>query len=236
MDRDVDTSVLTALSSRTLSERIAEKLREAIMNDRLRPGQRLVERELAEAMQTSRGPVRDALRLLENEGLVVRSPHRGSFVSRLTLQDAEEIYSLREAIELLLIDHGLRNATSEQIDKLEGICDSMDSQVSRGDYSQAEATDLDLTFHRELSIISGHKRAIAVWEVISAQIRMLLLSHKTIDPGDWRDRGVLWHRRIVDALRQRDRDLAHQLIREHVAASFDRVADRLKKSQGSDYA
>ena len=227
MNQSADSSVLTALSSRTLSDRIAQQLRQAILDDKLKPGQRLVEREIAEAMQTSRGPVRDALKLLENEGLVVRNPHRGTFVSRLALQDVEEIYSLREAIELLAVEHAIKSATSEEIDRLEKICDAMDSQVSRGDYSQAEATDLDLEFHHELCIISGHKRALAVWEVLAAQIRMLLLSHKMIDPGDWGHRGGLWHHRIVDALRQRDSERAHHLVREHVAASFDIVAEHL---------
>ena len=68
-------------------------MRQAILSGQLKPGQRIVEREIAEAMNTSRGPVRDALKLLENERLVVRYPHKGTFVAWLSLKDAEEIYT-----------------------------------------------------------------------------------------------------------------------------------------------
>src|SRR5574341_1487362 len=89
---------LFAPVSRTLGDHVIQQLRQAILTGQLKPGQRIVEREIAEAMQTSRGPVRDALKLLENERLVVRYPHKGTFVAWLSLRDAEEIYSLREAI------------------------------------------------------------------------------------------------------------------------------------------
>lgn len=210
----------SAPSSRTLSDHVTHQLRQAILTGKLKPGQRIVEREIAEAMNTSRGPVRDALKLLENERLVVRYPHKGTFVAWLSLKDAEEIYSLREAIEALAFDYVIKNATAEQIDELAQLVETMAVQAQR-DYTQFEATNIDLDFHHTLCRISCHTRLLEAWEALNPQIRMLLLHHRTRLPGDFRDRGVEWHRQIVDALRQRDVELAHKLLRKHLAASFE---------------
>jgi DNA-binding GntR family transcriptional regulator len=211
---------LFAPVSRTLGDHVIQQLRQAILTGQLKPGQRIVEREIAEAMQTSRGPVRDALKLLENERLVVRYPHKGTFVAWLSLRDAEEIYSLREAIELLAVDYIIRNATSEQIDELDKLVEAMAVQAERG-YTQFEATDIDLDFHHTMCRISGHKRLLKAWETLNPQIRMLVLQHRTLLPDDFRQTGVEWHRQIVQALRQRDIKQAQRLMRRHIAASLE---------------
>ncbi len=223
MEENSKTLALSAPSSRTLSDYVANQLRQAILTDQLSPGQRVVERQLAETMQTSRGPVRDALKLLENEGLVVRYPHRGTFVARLTLQDVEEIYSLRVALEMLAVDYAIKHATDEQFNELGELVHTMAVRADQ-DYTQFDATDLDLEFHHILCRISGHKRVLAAWETLNPQIRLLLLSHRTLLPADFRERGVEWHRQLLDALRSRDLKLAHILLQKHLAASFQTVA------------
>jgi DNA-binding GntR family transcriptional regulator len=216
--------VLCAPVNRTLGDHVTHELRQAILTGRLKPGQRVVEREIAEAMKTSRGPVRDALKLLESERLVVRYPHKGTFVAWLNLQDAEEIYSLREAIELLAVDYIVKHTTNEQIDELDRLVESMAARAEE-EYTEFEATDIDLDFHHTLCRISGHTRLLEAWEALNPQIRVLLLGHRTRLPDDFRERGVEWHRRIVDALRQRDVELAHKLLRKHLAASFQSLAE-----------
>jgi DNA-binding GntR family transcriptional regulator len=222
---------LSAPSSRTLSDHVTQQLRQAILTGQLKPGQRIVEREIAEAMRTSRGPVRDSLKLLENERLVVRYPHKGTFVAWLNLQDAEEIYSLREAIELLAVDYVAKHATAEQIDELDKLVESMAIQAERG-YTEFEATDIDLEFHHTMCRISGHKRLLTAWEALNRQIRVLLLYHRTKIPDDFRERGVEWHCQIVDALRQRNTELAQQLLRKHLAASFQTLAESFPEDAG----
>jgi DNA-binding GntR family transcriptional regulator len=214
----------SAPPGRTLGDHVVHQLRQAILTGQLKPGQRIVEREIAEAMQTSRGPVRDALKALENERLVVRYPHRGTFVAWLSRHDAEEIYSLRETIELLATDFVIKYATDEQIDQLEALVNSMAIQAKR-DYTQFEATDIDLEFHHTLCRISGHQRLLAAWEALNPQIRMVVFQHRTRQPSDFRLIGVEWHRQIVDALRQRNPDLAHEMLRKHVAASFKSIVE-----------
>ena len=214
------TWIPAAPPNRVLSDHIADQLREAIVEGQLEAGQRIVEREIAEVMQTSRGPVRDALLLLENEGLVVRSTHRGTFVARLTKKDAEEIWSLRLAIESVVVDYVLRRATPQDLDALDNLVDEMAAKVKAG-YSLSDATELDLEFHRTLCRISGHKRALTAWEALSAQTRILLVGHRQRNPRDFPDRAVSWHRRLVDALRAGDLTRSQDELSKHLATTVE---------------
>jgi DNA-binding GntR family transcriptional regulator len=215
---------MLAPPSRILSEHVSGQLRRAIVNNQLKPGQRIVEREIAEAMQTSRGPVRDALLLLEREGLVVRYPHRGTFVTELSLEDAEEIYTLRQAIEGLAVEYVLRRATPEELDGLDEQVQKMAAKVEAG-YDLGEATELDLEFHRTLCRISGHRRLLEAWEALSGQTRVLLLTHRRRDPSDFHEKAVTWHRRLVDALRARDLAQAQLELRRHLAVAVEGLLD-----------
>lgn len=221
---DNGNSVLSAPSSRVLSEHIADQLREAIVKNQLQAGQRIVEREIADAMQTSRGPVRDALLLLENEGLVVRYPHRGAFVAELTLKDVEEIYSLRQAIESLAVEYLIERATPQDLDELDGLVRQMEAKVEAG-YKLSEATELDLSFHQALCRLSRHKRALAAWEALRGQTRILLLSHRIRNPRDFQERAVEWHRRLVAALREGDLERAQSELYRHLATTVEGMVD-----------
>ncbi len=209
---------LSAPSQRTLSDFVADQLRQAILSDKIQPGQRLVEQELAENLKTSRGPVRDALKMLESEGLIMRQSHRGAFVAELKPEDVVEIYTLREAVENLAIRFAIRKATDEQIDELSKIVYQME-QLAQRDYTQLEATDLDMEFHYTLCKISGHTRLLNTWVAMSAQIRLVLLKHRLWNPKDHRERSITWHARIVDSLHQRDVEQATKELHTHLLAS-----------------
>ena len=219
--------LLTAPSQRTLSDYVADQLRQAILAGQLKPNERLVEQEIAEHMQTSRGPVRDGLKTLEAEGLIVRQPHRGAFVSQLHLEDFMEIYTVREALETLAIQWAIRNATDAQLDVLTDIVNNMQS-MAQHDYSQTDATDLDLDFHHTLCRISGHKRVLSVWESMSGQIRLVVLKHRLTHPDDLRVRSVSWHGQIVAALRERNAEKAIGELHVHMAASYEWVDNMIK--------
>ena len=211
---------MLAPPSRVLSEHVAQQLREAIMANQLKAGQRIVEREIAEVMRMSRGPVRDALLLLENEGLVVRYSHRGTFVAELTTKDIDEIYSLRQTIEALALEYLVRKSTAADLDELDELVRDMAAKIEHG-FNLSEATELDLAFHRALCRLSGHKRALAAWEALSGQTRVLLLSHRIRNPRDFQERAVEWHRRLVTAIRERDLERAQLELRRHLAVTVE---------------
>ncbi len=209
--------------NRILSDHVASQLRAAIVRGQLVPGQHIVEKDIAEAMSLSRGPVRDAFRILEIQGLVARYPHRGTFVSGMAMQDAEEICSLRGALEILAVDYAIKNATAARLDELDRIVDRMAERTDT-DYTQAEATELDMQFHDALYQISGHSRLQAAWTALRGQVSLLILTHRRLDPADFRVKGVEYHRQIVTCLRQRDIEAAHAAVRRHLASSFDTIA------------
>jgi DNA-binding GntR family transcriptional regulator len=216
--------------NRVLSDQVANQLREAIMHGRLKPGQHIVEREIAQGMRLSRGPVRDALRMLENEGLVVRYPHRGTFVAGMAMRDAEEIYSLRQALETLAVDYAIKYATEEQLDELDRIVDRMAERIETS-YTQVEATELDMQFHDALMRISGHTRLQTTWVTLRGQVSLLILTHRKLEPTDFREKGVEYHRQVVTCLRQRDVVAAHAVVRRHLASSFDTVAAAVRVAE-----
>ncbi len=168
MDNAISSLSLSAPFSRTLSDQVANQLREAILRGQLKPGQRIVEHEIADAMALSRDPVREALKILQNERLVVQYPHRGAFVAWLTLRDAEEIYSLREALEVIALRYAIEYATDEQVEELGQVINRMTARVQQ-EYTQPEATELDLEFHHTLCRISGHSRVLAAWIALRGQ-------------------------------------------------------------------
>jgi DNA-binding GntR family transcriptional regulator len=220
LKNEINKPMLTAPLQRTLSDYIADQLRQTILADQFSPKERLVEQEIAESMQTSRGPVRDALKILENEGLIVRQSHRGAYVAQLHPEDFMEVYTLREALETLAIRWAIQNATDQQIDGLADLVKSMEN-LSHQNYNQVDATDLDMDFHHTLCKISGHRRVLSAWESLSGQIRLVVLKHRMVHPEDLRERSVPWHDKIVDALRERDTEKAIRELRTHMAASYE---------------
>jgi DNA-binding GntR family transcriptional regulator len=181
--------LLTAPTKRTLSDYVADQLRQAILSGQLQPNERLVEQDIAERMQTSRGPVRDGIKSLESEGLIVRQAQRGALVSQLHLEDFMEIYTLREALETLAIQWVIWKATDPQLDLRSAIVRKME-QLAQHDYTQVDATNLDLDFHHTLCQISGHSRVLSVWDSMSGQIRLVVLKHRLTHPDDLRERSV----------------------------------------------
>ncbi|MCL4394563.1 MAG: GntR family transcriptional regulator [Chloroflexi bacterium] len=228
IDTEPMENLLTAPSQRTLSDYVADRLRQAILAGQFRPNQRLVENQLATVMNTSRGPIRDALKILENEGLVIRQTHRVASVAPVNAEDMHEIYTLREVLEALAIRFIVKRATSEQIGELDKIVRAMEVMAQQ-DYGQMEATDLDIQFHHTLCKISGHKRVLNAWESLSGQVRIVVLKHRLEHPTDLRDRSVPWHASIVEALSRRDAEKAIELMHVHMAASMEWVDQVIKR-------
>lgn len=225
-----DAASLSVPVNRTLSDQLADQLRRAVFAGRLKPGQRMVEHEIAAATRMSRGPVRDALKTLEAEQLVVRYPHRGTFVAWLTLRDAEEIYSLRQTLEMLALEYAVKMATDEQIDELERVVERM-ADRSDGDPTQVQTTDLDLEFHHTLCRISGHSRVLSAWTALRGQVRLVILTHRIMRPQHVREQGAEWHRDLVNALRNRDLLWARDSLHKHLSASYVDAVDAIKRSE-----
>ncbi len=215
--------------NRTLSDQVADQLRQAILLGQLKPGQRIIEQDMAEALALSRGPVRDALRILQNERLVVLNPYRGASVAKLTLEDAEEINSLREALELLALRSAIRVATDVQIRELSDPLDRMVELLDREDHTSAELISTDLDFHYTLCRISRHSRVLSAWTALRGQVSLLMLTHQVLKGLDMSEVAVGWHGLLVEAMLRRDRVTAEETLRKHLARSYEATVEAIRQ-------
>jgi GntR family transcriptional regulator, gluconate operon transcriptional repressor len=162
---------LTPLQQTALGERVAHELRVAIVSGRLQPGQHLVEAKLSETFSVSRGPVRDALRVLEAEGLV-ESRRRGVFVVGLDDADIKELYVLRESLESLALRLMLERADAGPWRPLEDAIQQMNEAADRKD--AAAFAEADLAFHSHFYLLSGNRRLLSVWNHFRPTFTVLL--------------------------------------------------------------
>jgi len=209
--------------SRGLGVDIAERLRAAILNGLFGPGERLPEEQLAKAMGVSRGPVREALVKLEREGLIVIRRNRGAFVARLAREDLDEVYTLRVAIERLAVQRFIANATDADFNNLQGVVNRIEELIRRG-ITEQDAAELDLQFHDIIYLAGKHRRLYDIWATLKPQIHVLLLNRNVAD-DDFRDMVVSSHQVILDAMRNRDEELAIELTMDHLLGSYSRVRE-----------
>ncbi len=201
------------LPFRTLPEQIAAKLRQAILTGQLPPGARLVETRIAEQVRTSRGPVRDALALLERDGLVSKLPNRGACVLGFSERRLREVASLRAVLEQFAISSAVRNLTASHIRQLESLLRRMEVAARR--QATQEFNDLDYRFHDTIFGASGHQTLHETWRGMQRQMRVLLASINPV--GDNLHEVIQSHRAIFEAIQSGNLGRARRAIRAHFA-------------------
>ena len=214
-------NILEPPPKRSLADEVLERLRDAILRNQLSHGQYLYEEALAQSLNVSRGPIREALRQLEREGLVVRRPNRSAMVARLSREDLDEIYSLRNAVERLAATFASRNATPSDFEAMQKVVDAMAARVQDG-ITEQEAANLDLRFHDLLYQASRHQRLISLWRRLRPQCYLLLLNRNAANP-DFIEVTPAGHQRVLDVLRSRDEAQATAAIEEHVRFAYETV-------------
>jgi DNA-binding GntR family transcriptional regulator len=216
-------SALTPATRKSLGEDVAERLRDAILHGELSPGQHLREEELGDRLQVSRGPVRDAFVLLEREGLVRSSRHRGVSVVELTRNDLFELYTLRSALEPLAITLAIQRATSADMAEMDSSLAQMTSAFSRR-ITERDAARLDVEFHDTIYQAAHHQRLSSAWDQIRLPTYWFMLSRNVASP-DWREGTVKGHADIVRVIRSGDEAAAAQAIKEHIAFAYERILE-----------
>jgi DNA-binding GntR family transcriptional regulator len=204
----------------SLSDKVADHLRDAIFRGKLAPGEMLREMQLSQSLGVSRGPIREALQQLEREGLVIIPRNGRTIVARLTREDFDEVYSLRLGLEQVAMQYAIRNATHVDMDEMQNVVYTMIRQVNTG-ITEKRAADLDLQFHDLLYRTSRHKRLQACWADLRPQIYIFLLSRNVADQ-DFRTQ-MIGHQEIVDVIRAGDEEAAMKCIRQHIAIAYTRI-------------
>jgi len=199
------------IGQRSLSDEAADAIREQILAGRFRRGERLVEARIARELRVSRGPVRDAFKLLRSEGLVADEPRRGTFVVALTANDVNEIYDLRAALEWAAARAVAHNDPAGKLPELAAILDSMSAAVAAKDVHAVASADL--AFHEALCRLSGNTRILAVFSQHVPTLRTLLM----VDQHLYSGREIAeQHRPILEAIAAGDSNLAAALVEAHV--------------------
>ena len=221
---------LTPPLKRSLADDVVDRLRNAILNGTFKPGQPLREEQLAASLDVSRGPVREALVQLEREGLVIVRRHRGATVARLSRPDAEEVYSLRLALERLAMKQAVQHATDEDFAAMDGVLDAFRAAFASGP-TEAVIAELDVRFHDLIYRAAHHQRLYDCWANLRAQIYIFLLSRNVANP-DFRVVTVQSHQELLDILRARDEARALQAIEDHLLGAYERVIQSYSEEPG----
>ncbi|WP_457787804.1 GntR family transcriptional regulator [Pseudomonas sp. PL-6] len=211
----------------TLREIVLDKLRGAIMNFQLLPGDRLVERDLCERLGVSRTSVREALRHLESEGLVEFAGAKGPRVAIITLEDARDIYELRCVLEGLIVQLFTLNAKPKDIRALEKALEENRKVLESGDLQ--EVLDSVQGFYDVL--LEGSGNQIAATQLRQLQARISYLRATSVSQSNRRGSSNQEMERMVEAIKSGDPLAAHQASVDHVRAAAKVALDYLKSKQ-----
>jgi DNA-binding GntR family transcriptional regulator len=159
-------------------------LRQLILDGELSPSERVREVELADRFGVSRGPVREALRVLENEGLLVRKPRHGSYVAPLDEVDAREIYEVRQVVEPSVVRLSLERRPIDVVDGLRSAMRAMESALRDGDF--AEVARADLWLHSQFYEWAENDRLRSLWDTMKLPLqRLVVLTGGGRDAKEW---------------------------------------------------
>jgi DNA-binding GntR family transcriptional regulator len=219
------TALETRFGSGALRTEIRQRLRDAIVEGRLKPGEHIVESRLAKQLGISQTPVREALRELEHMGLVVNQARRGTFVRELTAEDAWEVYTLRAHLETMAARLAVARASDDDVARMSDLMQTMLQAARRDD--EEEFTRADAGFHELLCEMSGHKLLLRVWRSIHplnwTQLTVATLKRDLVELAER-------HGEILEALRSRDSDAVERAVQQHVLSVGEEVTRDLKWS------
>ncbi|CAM4155847.1 putative HTH-type transcriptional regulator YdfH [Mycobacterium basiliense] len=197
---------------------IADKLRQAIAHGELKPGTQLGEAELARRLGVSRGPLREGMQRLTQEGLLVAIRNRGLFVIDITPDDVRDMYLAREAIERAAMAKILEGDHAAAGDELLLIAD----QMAAAD-SPAEVSERDIAFHERLLQLAQSPRLSRMHQTLITETQMCI--HALSDSyADSEVRGQE-HRALAEGIRKGDRELAERLLAAHMDDAIRRLVE-----------
>jgi DNA-binding GntR family transcriptional regulator len=211
--------VPVAFDNLTLSQRVYEHLRGEILADRLAPGTELSEVALSRELQISRGPIREALRRLADEGLITMRPRRRAEVRSLTTRELIDAYQVREALEVMAVRLAIPRITEADLARLENLIDQMAGHASR--QAVADFFAANVAFHETLCELSGNVELREMHHRLEGEIGRF--QDRTLALRGNLDSSVSEHRAILAAVRLRDADKAAQLTADHIRVPVQRL-------------
>ncbi len=231
----MESTVFTRIEQRSVQQEVVDVIRQAIVSGKLELGQHLAEAALSDQMQVSRIPIREALRQLEQEGLVTRYNNRGCFVTDFSDEDVREVFSLRSSLECMAIEWATPRFSAEDVALLRGMIEEQRLAAHGRDF--AGLAQLDMRFHEYICTKAQHSRLLKEWYSLHAQCQMLL-NRRFQALSDYTPETVSEdHTHILDAIEHRDIVTAIQLtksISSRVELECIETLHHIKKLQGRE--
>lgn len=156
----------------------ADALRTMILSGQLAPGDRVVENRVSEDLGVSRPPLREAMKMLENEGLIQMVPRRGAIVTPMTLQDMYEIVTLRAALEEMAVRLGVPVTVQSRLDRLRSAIETLEADAAQG--REDLASNDSFEFHLALVGLSGHRRLEDDYRAMALQLRLYMNMNRRV--------------------------------------------------------
>jgi DNA-binding GntR family transcriptional regulator len=214
--------------AKSLREKIYQTIRDKITYGELLPGERLIEVSLVKDFKTSRSPIREAIGQLEAEGLITREKNRGISVSKLSIKQVEEIYSIRELLESYATRLMAEMATKKQAEYLGSLHRKLIKAAKKFDLQ--EWLDNNALFHDFITERCGNQNLIPIIEILQRRIYRYRYMIARI-PSSF-DTYISHHEKIVAACERNDGQMAEKFMRLHIKTTKDRLIDYLKRFPG----
>ncbi len=215
---------LQKLKRTTTTNQVYDAIREAILRGDMMPGSHLSEVELSDQLGVSRAPVREALLILEAEGLVELLPNKGAFVRGLSRGEIEEIYTLRSLLEGYAAALAAKIATPGDNEKIATAAEKAKKMAGLGDFQKT--LDADFEFHKLIWSASGHSLIESTLERLESQIRLFMAVQAPL--FEELLQSVMEHQAISGAIRAGDPTAARNKMKEHINTAGQKVLDWLE--------
>jgi DNA-binding GntR family transcriptional regulator len=215
---------LKFLRNVSFTEIAYDQIRELIFSGSMEPGDHINENQLADMLEISRAPVREACRQLQKEGLVEITKNKGAFVKKISPQEAVEIYEIRIALESLAVQKAVENADESDLSQLELCVDELkaaaESKNEKAHYLAA------VHFHQIISAISGNHNLSEMLVILHGKIS--LFRRKMSDYLD-DDLSISDEIEIIEALKNRNGETAAAMMRRHILRAKNRIVEKLAR-------
>lgn len=212
----------------TLQQRAYRRIKEYILNSDFYPGQHIRHVQVSRALRMSRTPAREAMQRLVEEGFVVHVPNRGYFVNKMTVREAEELYELREILEVFCVQQAIDKGTSKQFAGLRQLLHLYNNSVNGRITRRTLLVDRD--FHLRIAQLADNEM---VYKLLASVLDKVIMKRnmERIAPLDTKT-GFKRHVIILQAIERRDKRLAVQQIREHICQGKMRVLEQVNRKNG----
>jgi DNA-binding GntR family transcriptional regulator len=207
---------------RVLADWVTASLREAILHGCFEPGEKLDQDCIAEELEVSRTPVREAMRRLESEGFVEVRPHHGAFIAKVSQQDIREVYEIRRLLEAEVVRQVTPVMPESVLDELDRSLTETQAQFEAGD--SAKHFESDVYFHETLAGFVENELLKEVLDGLTNRIS-IVRRFAQLQPGPHLVESFKEHRAILQAMREHDSEEAAELMRVHLVNSAVRIQE-----------